>query len=77
MGIEMQGFSYVQQPATDEEIARIRSIIDNAQSTAGFDRQLYSIILEEAEGYFAGQRTIEDVVRNIQSRAAIYVSENS
>lgn len=77
IGIEMQGFSYTPQPATDEEIARIRSIIDNAQGTIGLDSTICNIIIEEAESYFSGQKTVEDAVKIIQRRAAMYVSENS
>jgi hypothetical protein len=38
---------------------------------------VYSIISEEAEAYFKGQKTVDEVADIIQSRVKIYVSENS
>ena len=78
VGIEMAGgFTYTQQAATDEEIAQIRKIIDNAQGTTSSNAVLNNIIAEEVSPYFNGQKSVEDVVSIIQSRAEIYVSENS
>ncbi len=34
------------------------------------------IITEETEAFFKGQRSAEDVARNIQNRAQLYVNEN-
>ena len=36
-----------------------------------------NIIMEEAAGYLEGQKTAQEVAKVIQSRAKIYVSENS
>jgi hypothetical protein len=36
-----------------------------------------NIITEEAQAYFAGDKTVDEVTDIIQSRAQIYVSENS
>ena len=38
---------------------------------------LHNIIAEEVSPYFNGQKSVGDVVSIIQSRAEVYVSENS
>lgn len=48
------------------------STVDHAQSS---DTDVMDIILEEAAGFFAGQRSIDDVCKNIQNRASLVVQE--
>ena len=35
-----------------------------------------NIICEEADGFFAGQRSLDDVAEVIQSRVSLYMEEN-
>lgn len=70
-------FTYETRPATEEEIARIRQVIDNAQGRVSYNQDIMSIIQEEAAPFFAGQKTAREVADIIQSRVQIYVSENS
>jgi YidC/Oxa1 family membrane protein insertase len=37
---------------------------------------LYNIIIEEAAGYFAGTKSLEDTVAILNNRAGIYISES-
>lgn len=53
----------------------LRSLIEKAQISTSTDCKLHSILLEEAEGYFCGQKTLEDTVQIIQKRASVYVGE--
>ena len=63
---------------TQEEADEYMDIIANTTATvANADEQLMAIISEEAEAFFNGQRTAEDAAAMIQSRASIYVSEQS
>jgi len=39
------------------------------------DAAIRDIIISSAEGYLNGDRALDDVVKSIQSKAAIYVSE--
>ena len=41
------------------------------------DEAICSIISEEAEAFYAGQKSVEEVADIIQSRVSIYISENS
>ena len=63
---------------TQEEADRIINLISGTTATmTNADEQLVSIITEEAAAYFAGQRSAQDAAAMIQSRASIYVSEQS
>ena len=62
---------------TDNDIEMLRKLIGEIDSIAS-DRQntsLMNIITEEAEAYFKGQKTLNEVTDIIQSRATIYVNE--
>ncbi len=52
-------------------ISRIDGISENQQ-----DSSLMNIITEEAEAYFTGQKSLDEVTSIIQSRATIYINEN-
>ena len=41
------------------------------------DEAICSIISEEAEAFYAGQKSVEEVANIIQSRVSLYISENS
>lgn len=43
--------------------------------SSAIDHTLYTIVLEEAQSYFAGDKTLEEVVDMIQRRASLYVAE--
>ena len=63
-------------PLTEAERERIVDYILSVNSAGEYDDALVSIINEEAESFFAGQKTAREVVEIIQSRAQIYVNEN-
>ena len=64
-------------PATQEQVDEIQRLIEGAKLPNHNDGALLKIISEEAEAYFKGQKSAEDVAKIIQSRASVYVSENS
>lgn len=71
-------WEYTYHIPTEDEIAQIRELIAVAKPMSGIQNdELMKIVMEEAEGYFKGQKSLDDVVNVIQSRAQIYVSENS
>ncbi|MBO4473712.1 MAG: extracellular solute-binding protein [Clostridiales bacterium] len=57
---------------TTEEFSALISRITQAES---IDTDILNIILEEAAGYFAGQRSVDDICRNIQNRATTVMNE--
>ena len=63
---------------TQAEADKILDLISETTAVSvNADQQLMSIITEEAAAYFAGQRSAQDAAAMIQSRASIYVSEQS
>ncbi len=61
----------------DEEIAEIKEIIYAADLVEDGSEDIISLVIEEAEPYFEGQKTAAEVAEIIQSRISIYVKENS
>lgn len=61
---------------TEEDKQAVLRIIDNAYRSA-FERDytLLNILFEEAEPFFEGQKSAEDVVKIIQSRVSLYLDE--
>ncbi len=63
--------------ATPEQVQAVRDLIDTSVAATDNDQTILSIIQEEAQGYFEGQKSAQDVASVIQSRVQTYVSENS
>ena len=55
----------------------IKDLIDSSVASTNNDTTILNIISEEAQGYFEGQKSAQDVAKVIQSRVQTYVSENS
>ena len=53
----------------------LMALLDSALRSTSYDQVVAGIVREEAGAYFAGQRSAEEVSRRIQSRAALYLSE--
>ena len=62
--------------AKEEEIAQIKELIEKIDRMERVDEQVLAIVSEEAGAYFDGQKSVDDVVGVIQSRANIYMNEN-
>ena len=62
---------------TQAEADRILALIDSVSGTVTYDERLMTIVNEGAEDFFNGQRSAQDAARIIQSRAAIFISEQS
>ena len=61
--------------ATQEQVDRIREMIDTAQPEVSMDDKLFEIIEEEAHAYFEGQKTLDEVTALIQNRVQTYLNE--
>lgn len=59
-----------------EDLDALYQMIDVPGGKQTFDKIVWNIISEEAEYYFNGQKSVEDVANTIQNRAKTYVSEN-
>ena len=60
---------------TQAEADQVMAIINNTTRVIGQDDELMSIILEDTQAYFAGQKALDDVVRQLQSKMNIYINE--
>ena len=58
--------------ADQKELTKLIEGVSQAEKS---DTDVVNIILEEAPGFFSGQRTVEDVCKNIQNRATTVVQE--
>ncbi|MDE5746517.1 MAG: extracellular solute-binding protein [Acetatifactor sp.] len=64
------------EPFNQDEVDAFCEFIYTVNRTAYYDDQIYDIIMEEAEAFFAGQKDVQEVANNIQSRAQAFVNGN-
>ncbi|SHN62527.1 ABC-type glycerol-3-phosphate transport system, substrate-binding protein [Butyrivibrio hungatei DSM 14810] len=50
-------------------------LVENARISSTNDGKIYEIVCEEMEGYFAGQKSLDECIDNIENRVWIYISE--
>ncbi len=60
--------------ASQEQVDRIRQMIETA-GAARIDSQIFSIIIDESQSYFDGQKKAEDAAGLIQERVQVYLNE--
>ena len=63
-------------PPTQADIDEFIKVLETADSLVNYNESITDIILEEASGYFEGQKSAEAVAKVIQSKVQIYVNEN-
>lgn len=73
----INGESFELPPMSQEQIDEIVSFIQSVNAREYRNENISKILEEETAAYFAGQKTVDEVVQIIQSRAQIYISENS
>ena len=71
------GWTYEYHTTTKEEVDQVLALFDVAKPAASQNSEIMTIISEEAEAFFKGQKSAAEVAAIIQSRAQIYVDENS
>lgn len=75
----MEQYGY-DRALTEEEAETIRSMIERVGTCSSYDTatdEIGEIINEELQAFYAGDKTAKEAAEIIQSRAKIYVSENS
>lgn len=73
----INGMEVPAEPLTQEETGEFVEYLKSLDKMCIYNEALNNIITEECESYFAGQKSAKEVADIIQSRAKIYVSENS
>lgn len=76
--IETKNFASVKElrKITKDDEEQLLSIVEGLSFTSSQDEIILEIILEEAQAYFQGQKTEEEVARIIQNRIQMYLWEN-
>ncbi|MGM9521055.1 MAG: ABC transporter substrate-binding protein [Oscillospiraceae bacterium] len=65
-----------QEPIIAQEQAdRFLKMLDDVKYVYAVDPNILTIIMEESQAFFAGDKTAEETAKLIQSRASIYISE--
>lgn len=62
---------------TPEQAEKLLAAIESATYAADINTSLFAIVKEEAAAYFAGQKSVDEVARLVQSKAKLYISEQS
>lgn len=63
-------------PPTQAEVDQIMEVLESAESLASYNDEIINIIAEEAQGYYNGQKSAEEVAKIIQGRIQIYLNES-
>ncbi|MDR2546277.1 MAG: extracellular solute-binding protein [Lachnospiraceae bacterium] len=71
----VDGVEVIIPPMSRAEVDKLLNYIYSVNGISELNDQLLEIIEEEAASFFAGQKTVQEVVTIIQSRAQIYVNE--
>ncbi|MBR1659445.1 MAG: extracellular solute-binding protein, partial [Oscillospiraceae bacterium] len=69
------GYEVPGGPLTEAEARQIMALIESCTKAMNMDQTMFDIVKEGAAPYFEGQRSAEDVAKQIQSKAMIYVNE--
>lgn len=72
----INGEEIVLEPFTQEEVDAICEFIYTVNRVEYYNDDIRNIITEEAEAFFTGQKSVQEVVDIIQSRAQVFVDEN-
>ena len=70
------GWTYTYRPSTQEEIDLVLKVLNEVRLEPESGVEIMNIINEEAEAFYAGQKTVDQVTEVIQRRVSLYVNEN-
>lgn len=70
-------WDYTYHQTTQEEADLVMELIKAAKPAALASDEIMTIITEEAEPFFQGQKSVDDVVDIIQRRVQLYMDENN
>ena len=71
----INGQEVVIKPFTADEIKELKDFIMSVDRISSYNEEIEKIITEDAEPFFAGQKSAEEVAKVIQSRVNIYINE--
>ena len=74
--IYINGEEIPYDPLSQEQLDEVLQFIETVHNPYYYNEEIMTIINEEIEAFFSGQKTAQAVADTIQSRAQIYVDEN-
>lgn len=69
------GEEYTFRTPTEEEVQFVRELIESASKVQVTDSKITEMIFEEAQPFFQGQKSVEEIADIIQSRVQLYMDE--
>lgn len=69
------GPEYKYRPATEEECQRYENFINSIDKIELCDQEIFSIVQDASNPYFAGDRSLDDTVCLIDNRVSLYLNE--
>lgn len=60
---------------SQEQADKLMEVIETCTRAVDYNDSIFSIVQEQAQAFFAGQKSAEEVARLVQSKANIYVNE--
>lgn len=72
----INGEEIILEPFTQKEVDEICEFIYSVTKVSRFDNDIRTIIMEDADGFFEGKKSAQEVAKIIQSRAQVFVDEN-
>ena len=64
------------EPMTTEEASEFTEFLSSLTLVGAHDESMMEIVTEEAQAFFEGQKSAQEVADIIQSRMKIYISES-
>lgn len=80
MAYGFDGYTIEIKPIHKKEAEVIRSLVERIGTCVSYDviiQDIFAIVQEEMEAFFAGDKSAEETAEIIQNRVGIYISENS
>ena len=60
---------------SEERAQTIQELVSSASKLLNYDKSILDIVTEQAQAYFADQKSVDEVAKLVQSKASIYVNE--
>ena len=73
----MNGEEIILPVMTKEQTDQVSAFLKSVTKPLYYNEDIINIVTEEAEAFFTGQKSVQDVVDVIQNRAQVYINENS
>ena len=74
-GLDGRGVTFKDENLSDEQIDALHGLLEDALPDKFYATEIYNMVSEELEPFFAGQRSMEEAVRILDNRVQLYLDE--